>query len=308
MVTLEQFPWIEQYRPTIINNLAINDELKKKIELLIKTMNFQNILITGDTGTCKTTSVNCILRELYNNKYDDIMMLNLSSDICKKTTQDNIINFCEKKINNKKIKFKTIVIDNIDKIQERTQQVIINLLKKYNTNIKFILIGTGLHDIIESIQTECLLLHFDRIEISKIKFILEGICKTEKIEYDEMTINEICNSVNGDIRTAINLLQYCYAKDKKCCNNNILNLYGLPDSNTNKLIIQYIMDKNYKELIKIIKKLYKSYSGTDIIHGLYYYLNTENSTLNTKDKIILLKHISIIQFNILKNSESLLQL
>ena len=173
MVTLEQFPWIEQYRPTIINNLAINDELKKKIKLLIKTMNFQNILITGDTGTCKTTSVNCILRELYNNKYDDIMMLNLSSDICKKTTQDNIINFCEKKINNKKIKFKTIVIDNIDKIQERTQQVIINLLKKYNTNIKFILIGTGLHDIIESIQTECLLLHFDRIEISKIKFILE---------------------------------------------------------------------------------------------------------------------------------------
>ena len=64
----DKIPWVEKYRPKQFNNIVLSDINKKILENIIKKNNFPNLLLYGQPGTGKTTTIINLI-ESYQEKY-----------------------------------------------------------------------------------------------------------------------------------------------------------------------------------------------------------------------------------------------
>ena len=57
VLSKSNLPWIEKYRPKNVNDIILDDCLKNKINNLIEMNMLPNIIITGSSGTGKTSTI-----------------------------------------------------------------------------------------------------------------------------------------------------------------------------------------------------------------------------------------------------------
>ena len=92
-------PWIEKYRPKNTKEILLNKNLRSKIDTILASRNVGNMIITGEPGTGKTSTVLCIINKLYDEieKEYNILELNASDDRGLNIINNTIIPFCKKK-------------------------------------------------------------------------------------------------------------------------------------------------------------------------------------------------------------------
>jgi len=98
-------------------------------------------------------------------------------------------------------------VDDIDTINEQSQQVFRNYIDKYKHNIHFISVCTNIQKVIESFQSR---VHIIQIPIStteQIRSILDKICLAENISMDNDAKEYILMISNNSIRVLINYLE-----------------------------------------------------------------------------------------------------
>jgi DNA polymerase III delta prime subunit len=117
--------------------------------------------------------------------------------------------FCQthSAINGKK---KLVIIDDIDNINEQSQQVFRNYIDKYRHNIHFISVCTNIQKVIESIQSRLHIIKITPPTNEQIKNIMNKIVEIEKIDIDEESKQYILTISLGSIRVLINLLEKIY--------------------------------------------------------------------------------------------------
>lgn len=64
-------PWIEKYRPELVDDLVIDTGTLNKIKKIISEKNMPNIIITGVPGIGKTTTILCIAKNLLGKYFDE---------------------------------------------------------------------------------------------------------------------------------------------------------------------------------------------------------------------------------------------
>ena len=298
-------PLIYKYRPQTLNDYIIDTKLIELLYTLIKIDNL-NILLIGNMGCGKTSILNCLIKEYYIDNYDNNNVLSINSlkEQGISYYRNEVIHFCQTicEISNKK---KIITLDDIDIINEQSQQVFRNCIDKYHMNVHFIATCSNTQKVIDSIQSRLLIINIQSVENIHIEHIITKISKAENIMISEEAKQFIISIANNSIRTIIN-----YIEKFKLISNNIT--YDMAvDMCTNVSFHNFIIYTNlckYKQnIIDAVQLIYKisdnGYSVIDILDSYYVFVKLTN-ILNENEKYLIIKLLCkyiIVFFNIHEN-------
>ena len=288
---------INKYKPKSIDDFQLNNDIKVLLKTLIEIDNL-NILLVGDVGFGKTTLINALLNEYYKNDVDNqnVLYINSLKDQGIQYYRNEVKTFSQTYSNIKKKK--CIVLDDIDIINDQSQQVFRNCIDKYKNNVNFICSCTNIQKVLDSIQSRIIIIKINAITKQNIKNYMENVVEKEKIILDNDAKNLIINISNNSIRILINYLEKMkilnleinYEIAKKLCSNISINDF---ESYTT-----LILNNNINGAVKIFYSLYDNgYSVIDILDNYFLFIKFNHiiSDELIKYKIIklLCKYITI---------------
>jgi DNA polymerase III delta prime subunit len=272
---------IFKYTPKIINDLEINDSIKILLETFIKMDNL-NLLFIGDSGSGKTTLINVLINEYYkgipeNLKNNNILIINSLKEQGISYYRSEVKTFCQttSRIPNKK---KFLILDDIDIINEQSQQVFRNCIDKYSQNIHLLSSCINHQKVIESIQSRINIVKLNQFTNNQLENIFNKIKINEKITIDDESKKFIISISNNSIRILINYLE------KFKLLKLPINLHFAHKVCTNILFINfdkftsYCKNNDINTAINIIFEIYnQGFSVMDILDNYFIYIKLTNS-------------------------------
>ena len=157
--------FIQKYVPLKLYEFPLNLELISLLKKLIN-MNNLNLVLVGSNESGKTSMLNAVIKEYYENNpnyKENIMYINNSKEQGIQYFRTDLKTFCQTHSLIKRKK-KLVVIDDIDTINEFSQQVFRNFIDNYSNNVSFICSCTNIQKVIESIQSRLLILNLSSVE------------------------------------------------------------------------------------------------------------------------------------------------
>lgn len=312
-----QLPWLEKYRPVAMNGIMLPAELEAKIKNFIDEKNIPNMIFTGPPGSGKTSTIRCIARALYG-KYMNYMVLelNASDDRGMKDMQEQMIAFCKARVvvkeedKGKYATYKLIILDEADNLVDRSQPQVNEIMKQFESRARFAFTCNSSANIIEGIQSRCLILRYMRLETSLIIKKLKYIAEEEKIKYDENALVHLADISRGDMRSAINILQLVHNNRERIQIDYIDQLCDFPHHITLNKMINAVINNDLYLAFSIIASLKNNgYTGSDIMLGLMSTLKSDLCAgIPEKTKVTIFEQVCITTYRISKGVDSQLQL
>jgi DNA polymerase III delta prime subunit len=293
-------PFIHKYQPTYFRDFEQLDSTTISLMQSLISLNNLNVLIIGDSGTGKTSIINSIIKEYYGNDYnsDNVLVLNSLKEQGIQYYRNDVKIFCQtcSLIKNKK---KIVLLDDIDLINEQSQQVFRNCMDKYKHNIHFISSCTNVQKVIDSLQSRTILVQINPLTMSCLTKIMNKIKINEKLNMSSEADEFILSVCNNSVRILINYLEKikiinCYVDIElvhKLCTNIS---YTIFDDYTN-----CILNKRLTDGINILYNLHdEGYSVMDILDNYFLYIKITNLlSENIKYKLTSLVCKYIIYFH-----------
>ena len=264
-------------------------------------MNNLNILFIGDIGSGKTALLNALIREYYNGNdshqiLNNVLHINSLKEQGINYYRNDVKTFCQT-CSSVKDKKKIIVLDDIDFINEQSQQVFRNCIDKYSHNVHFIASCSNSQKVIESLQSRFIIIKIKPLQRENLYTIMYKIKNIENMVVDHDAEQFILNVCNNSAKILIN-----YMEKFKLLNQHItIELANNVCTNISFHIFQEytqsIKDKNLPKAIKIFYNLYdKGYSVMDILDNYFLFVKiTDLLTETQKYNIIpiICKYITI---------------
>ena len=302
-------PWIEKYRPSNTNEILLDSFLLEKIYKIIEYKSIPNMILTGEPGTGKTSTILIIAKSIYTtNYYDNVLELNASDDRGLSIINNTIIPFCQKMTNSEE---KLIILDEADSITNKAQNLLSNIIAEYKKNCRFVFICNDSTKVNESIQSKCMIINYPKLKENFINDKLIEICKKEKIKYSNESINELIFISDKDIRKSINNLECIKYTHNNLTVNNIYKLLDKPKPDYIRNILDMCLNNKFRESLIELTRLYQNgYNASDILLTFLDYLVKPNTEINLNEnkKMKLFKIISFSYIKVNEGNDSLLQL
>jgi DNA polymerase III delta prime subunit len=269
--------FIHKYQPLYFKDFNNDNEIIDILKTLILIDNL-NVLLIGNIACGKTTLLNALIREYYNGytpkQYEEnVLYINSLKEQGINYYRTDVKSFCQT-CSNIKNKKKIVVLDDIDMINEQSQQVFRNCIDKYSHNVHFISSCSNIQKVIESLQSRFNIFKIKSLHKDDLIQIITDIKKNENIEIEEDAVDFIINISNNTVKVIIN-----YMEKFKLLNQKItLNLAT-------------------EEAIQIIYNLYdKGYSVMDILDN--YFIFIKNTSVITEEQKyifipVICKYISV---------------
>lgn len=212
---LEEFLWVEKYRPKKIEDTILPAELKATFQQFVNQENIPNLLLNGPAGCGKTTVARAMLEELG----CDYIVINGSMNGNIDTLRNEIKNFASAVSLAGGRKY--VILDEADYLNANsTQPALRNFMEEYSKNCGFILTCNFKNRIIDPLHSRCTVIDF-KIKKSELPTLatqmmkrLIGILGAENIEYDKAVVAEVLKKHFPDWRRVINELQRYSATGK----------------------------------------------------------------------------------------------
>jgi len=283
-------PWTEKYRPNCIEDLVIDKYSYEKISRILTEKTMLNIILSGDPGIGKTSTMLFIARSLLGKYYNDaVIELNASDERGVKTVQDTIEYFCKKKVtfDDNILRHKIVLLDEADNMTKKAQQFISKLMEEYYATTRFVFTCNNSTDIIETIQSRCVIFRYHKLKQEQIETKLKQICEKEKIPYELEGLTVIAKISTGDLRQAINNLQITYNGYINVTPNNVYKLCDVPHPVLLEKIFILCYLKEIRDALKIYDDLKnKGYSSADISLSMIETLkNMDRTVIDEKTRI-----------------------
>jgi replication factor C subunit 3/5 len=298
----EYLPWVEKYRPQTFNNIISNEQNLIILKNMLLGGSLPHLLFHGTSGTGKTSTIMALIKELYKNNVNlMVMKLDASDDRGINSVREEIKGFAEKK-NMFQKGVKLIILDEADSMTFDAQFALRRIIEKYSDTTRFCLICNYENKIIPAIRSRCANFRFNPIEKKNILITLNNISKNEKLIIEDNSIEIIANLSNGDLRKAINLLQSISMKSNIITPIICYETAGLPTHIEINSIFNYLIDKTlnfnkiYDNLNLIIKN--NGYSLDIILKELTLKILNLN---NFNDKAHILSDLADLENKITKS-------
>lgn len=205
---MNEFLWCEKYRPKLIADCILPDNIKSTFEDIVKGGELHNMLLTGSPGLGKTTVAKALCNELAL----DFLLVNGSEESGIDTLRTKIKQFASSV--SLQGGYKVVILDEADYLNpQSTQPALRGFIEEFSANCRFILTCNFKNRIIEPLHSRCTTIEFNLSKkdsgalcgqfLQRCGHILEE----EHITYDEAVVAELIMKYMPDWRKVINELQ-----------------------------------------------------------------------------------------------------
>ena len=255
-------PFADLCRPKSINEMVGQEHLigeNKVITNLVKNGSTPNMILYGPPGTGKTTLANIIANETKKAymklNATDCGVKDLRTAILQSKNDEGLI----------------LYVDEFHMLNKKQQQALLEVLE----NGKIVLIASTTENpyfsIYKAILSRCTVFEFKPITSKQVEKRLEEIIpQIKNISFKELIIedgvlNKISNLTNGDVRSAINMLELLYYKNVG--NEKIeIKISDFEDLSLTK----FRLDKDGDEHYNCLSAFHKSLRGSDVDASIHY--------------------------------------
>ena len=286
---MNNLPFSEKYRPRKLEDLIIDKIIYNKIKNIIEHKDVPNIIFTGKSGVGKTSTIHCIAKAIYpKNEYQEsILELNASDDRGIKSVHETIINFCKKKVFFKEgyAQHKLLILDEADNITPKAQRLINSIMEKYPTT-RFAFTCNNSADIIESIQSRCVIIRFSKPPIEHFIERIKNICQVENIKYNEDAISYLFEICQKDLRQTLNMLELTFHTYDKVTIEYINKICDIPSQQSLQELYDSINNKNVKTICTLVSRFQIDgyYSLDVLLHFIQFIKNIKINKSKLKVK------------------------
>ena len=279
-------PFLYKYQPTLLNEYELKENVKSLLQSLLD-IDTLNLLFIGESGSGKSSLINTIINEYYGKvntvKNENILYINNLKEqgICYYRTE--LKTFCQTPCSVPRKK-KLLIVDDIDFINEQSQQVFRNYVDKYSHNLHFIGSCINTQKVIDNLQSRLIIINIPNLNDIQLVNIIKMICSNEKIDISDDVIEFIISISNKSIRVIIN-----YLEKFKLLNQQItVDIANIMCTNIsfkefNKYTDLCKNENNLREAINIMHNLInRGYSVMDILDNYFIYIKT--STIVTQEE------------------------
>jgi len=278
-------PWTELLRPNKIDDI-LGKNIREKLTILKKQKYLPNLILCGNSGLGKTSSVLALSKELIKdpNLYNkQIIELNASDERGIDIVRHKIKMFSTKKIINDNFSQKIIILDEADNLTSSAQQALRCLMCEYD-RVVFILSCNNLNLIIEPIQSRCQIIKYTKIQDEEILDYVNNICNKFNININDSIKKKIIEQSNSDIRYIINTIQKINYYQKI---NFDYNDISFNDKVIKKLVDDIIKKRELKYILNNINDIIiNGLSIHDIFNGFINEISDINIEYNIKFNVL----------------------
>jgi DNA polymerase III delta prime subunit len=279
--------FIHKFQPIYFDDFGKNNEVIDILKTLVLMDNL-NILLLGNIASGKTCLLNAIIKEYYKNieskDYEEnILYINSLKEQGINYYRTDVKIFCQtcSTIPNKK---KIIVLDDIDFINEQSQQVFRNCIDKYSHNVHFISSCSNIQKVIESLQSRFYIIRIKPLQKETLVEIIKSIKQSEQIDIEPQAEEFIINISNNTVKILINYMEKFKLLGEtitlelaiKLCSN--ISFYTLED------YTNLIKENKLEEALSLIYELHdRGYSVMDILDNYFLFVK-QSVSLNEDEK------------------------
>lgn len=264
---VNDYVWIEKYRPKTIDETILPAETKQELNDFLQNGSIPNLLFVGSSGTGKTTCAYALAEQL---GYD-VLFVNASNEGRSIDMLRGIITDFASSMSlyaNRKL----VILDEFDGSSGIVQDALRSFIELYSATTSFILTAN-----IKSKLSSAILSRFSEVNftisseqkgkviVSFAKRVMEILDK-ENITYEKPAVAELIKRYFPDFRRTLNELQR-YSSGGQFTLEKLKNL----DMDISGLI-KLVKDKNYTDTIEAIEKM-SSVDITLIANELYTHRN-----------------------------------
>ncbi len=303
-------PWTEKYRPQILDYISGQKHVVLKLKKYVETKSIPNMLFAGPPGVGKTCCAIALAKELFKDGYSqDFLELNASDERGIGVVRGAIKDFARTMALTSN--FKIIFLDEADALTPEAQQALRRTMEKYTNTVRFILNANYSSKLIPPIQSRCALFKFKPLTKEDIKDRIEYIVKEEKLKIDKEAIEAINEVCEGDLRTAINLLQTAASTNNHITEKEI---YIVSNSAQPQDIIHLIdacLSKDFLKARTTLETLLFDHglSGEDIINHIYKKIITyPENKISTNKKLKIIDKIAEFNYRLVQGANDRIQL
>lgn len=317
----DSLPWVEKYRPRRIDNVSLDINIKRQLKRMIKDRDVRNIILEGPSGVGKTSTVQCIAREIFGKYYSrKVLEINASDDRGIKIQNPiEIFNRAYVHIEEEDIgkipNFKLVILDEADNMTDKAKHNITKFIETNKKGVRFAFTCNSKDNISTAIQSRCHIINYPKLENSFVIRRLMEICHAEGIineDTDKNTLIHIERGIfaiseiaDGDLRIAVNTLQLTYDRYKTIDSEKVYGTYDKPHPEQSRDIIRACIQLDLARANRLMMEMiYKGFSVTDITAGLNVSLRQSIcQNIPNAVKIGLIEKISYSQYNVSQGLE-----
>ena len=247
---MNDFLWVEKYRPQTISECILPESLKKTFSDIVETGEIPNMMFTGTAGLGKTT----VARAICNQLNLDYIIVNGSEEGNIDTLRTKIKHFASTVSLDGGIK--VVILDEADYLNaQSTQPALRGFIEEFSDNCRFILTCNFKNRVIEPLHSRCSIYEFNTTKKGMQKLCAQFYTRTMHILETEGVIvdskDEIANLIMRyapDWRRVLNELQRSSIGGKL----NIAMLQG--GSGQYDDLFKCLKDKDFKKMRKWVSE------------------------------------------------------